>query len=134
MCHGIDKRDLRELMGVTWTTTISPDVSEQRAAHMENLHREGKMPHGREAGKGRGKYRYSTAGLIKQKSTLDEVRASQAAKRSEREAEPVKRFETRSYDAFCATSSCGSGSLIHATVGSFGGCGRRWRNRSGFAA
>ena len=49
-------------------------------------------------------------------------------------AEPVKRFETRSYDAFCASSSTGTGSLIHATVGSFGGCGWRWRNRAGFAA
>ncbi len=38
-------------------------------------------------------------------------------------AEPVKRFETRSYDAFCASSSTGTGSLIHATVGSVGGCG-----------
>jgi hypothetical protein len=34
-------------------------------------------------------------------------------------AEPVKHFETRSYDALCVTSSLGS--LIHATVGSFGG-------------
>src|ERR1019366_686099 len=49
-------------------------------------------------------------------------------------AEPVKRFETRSYDAFCASSSMSTGSLIHATVGSFGGCGWRWRNRAGFAA
>ena len=52
----------------------------------------------------------------------------------ERGAEPVKHLETRSYDAFCATSSSATGSLIQATVGSFGGCGRRWRNRAGFAA
>lgn len=39
----------------------------------------------------------------------------------ERSSEPVKRFETPSYDAVCATSSRGSGSLIHATVGSSGG-------------
>ena len=49
-------------------------------------------------------------------------------------SEPVKRFETRSYDAFCTSSSTGRGSLIHAMVGSFGGCGRRWQNRAGFAA
>jgi len=36
-------------------------------------------------------------------------------------AEPVKHFETRSYDAFCVTSSLGS--LIHATVGSFDATG-----------
>ena len=48
--------------------------------------------------------------------------------------EPVKRFETRSYEASFAISSTGMGSLIHATVGSRGGCGRRWRNRAGFAA
>jgi hypothetical protein len=29
-----------------------------------------------------------------------------------------------SYDALCASSSIGTGSLIHATVGSFGGAGR----------
>ena len=46
--------------------------------------------------------------------------------------EPVKHFETRSGHAFCATSW--SGSLIQATVGSFGGSGRRWRNRAGLAA
>ena len=46
--------------------------------------------------------------------------------------EPVKQFETRSYDAFCMTSSLGS--LIQATVGSFGGSGRRPPNLVGFAA
>lgn len=48
--------------------------------------------------------------------------------------EPVKRCETRSYDALCATSSRGSGSLIHATAGSSGGSGRRRPNRLGLAA
>jgi len=46
--------------------------------------------------------------------------------------EPVKHFETHSYDAFCVTSSLGS--LIHATVESFGGTGRRPRNLVGLAA
>jgi predicted ATPase len=49
-------------------------------------------------------------------------------------SEPVKRFETLSYDIFCLSSSSAIGSLIHATVGSFGGSGRRWPNRTGFAA
>jgi hypothetical protein len=31
-------------------------------------------------------------------------------------------------------SGLGLGSLIQATVGSFGGAGRRWRNRAGLAA
>ena len=48
-------------------------------------------------------------------------------------AEPVKRFETPSYEASFAISSTGTGSLIQATVGSSGGCGRRWRNRAGLA-
>ena len=47
-------------------------------------------------------------------------------------SEPVKHFETRSCHAVCATSSVGS--LIQATVGSFGGWGRRCRNRAGLAA
>jgi hypothetical protein len=46
--------------------------------------------------------------------------------------EPVKHFETRSYEAFCCVSSMGS--LIHATVGSLGGWGRRPPNRVGLAA
>ncbi len=46
-----------------------------------------------------------------------------------RAPEPVKRFETLSYDAFCAASSPVRGSLIQAMVGSFSGSGRRWRNR-----
>ncbi len=47
----------------------------------------------------------------------------------------VKRNETRSYDAFCADSfSPVFGSLIQATVGSFGGWGRRWRNLAGLVA
>jgi hypothetical protein len=53
-------------------------------------------------------------------------------KRHFRDPELVKHFETRSCYAVCATSSVGS--LIQATVGSFGGSGRRWRNRLGFAA
>ena len=47
--------------------------------------------------------------------------------------EPVKAFETVGGQLFCMSASR-EGSLIHATVGSFGGVGRRWRNRSGFAA
>jgi len=46
--------------------------------------------------------------------------------------EPVKHFETRSYDAFCVSSSLGS--LIHATVGNFGGAGRLPPNLTGLAA
>jgi chloride channel protein, CIC family len=46
--------------------------------------------------------------------------------------ELVKHFETRSFHAVCAASSVGS--LIQATVGSFGGSGRRWRNLAGLAA
>jgi len=50
-------------------------------------------------------------------------------------SEPVKPDETRSYEAFCVGSPSSTfGSLIQATVGSFGGSGRRWRNRAGFAA
>ncbi len=48
------------------------------------------------------------------------------------EPEAVKPFETTSYaDPMSAT---GDGSLIQATVGSFGGVGRRWWNRAGLAA
>ena len=50
------------------------------------------------------------------------------------DAEPVKRFETLSYDAFCRTSSSVTGSLIHAMVGSFGGSGLRLWNRVGLVA
>ena len=53
---------------------------------------------------------------------------------AETATEPVKQFETRSYEAFCLTSSSGRGSLIHATVGSSGGSGRRCRKRTGFVA
>jgi hypothetical protein len=49
------------------------------------------------------------------------------------EAEPVKEFETIRQPFFCASLSI-VGLLIHATVGSFGGDGRRWRNRAGLAA
>ena len=49
-------------------------------------------------------------------------------------AEPVKQFETLSYDAFCPSSSSLTGSLIHAMVGSLGGSGLRWRNRAGLVA
>ncbi len=45
--------------------------------------------------------------------------------------ESVKPDETRRVHALCATSSMGW--LIHAMVGSFGGCGRRVK-RVGFAA
>jgi cytochrome P450 len=48
------------------------------------------------------------------------------------EPELVKHFETRSCYAVCAASSLGS--LIQATVGSFGGSGWRCRNRAGLAA
>jgi len=46
--------------------------------------------------------------------------------------EPVKPFETTLYADLMSVS--GDGSLIQATVGSFGGVGRRWRNRAGLAA
>ena len=49
------------------------------------------------------------------------------------ETEPVKTFETKSQSLFCASFSI-VGLLIHATVGSLGGDGRRWRNRPGLAA
>ena len=49
-------------------------------------------------------------------------------------AESVKRFETLSYDAFSATSSAGSGSLIQAMGGRLGGSGLRCRNLAGLAA
>lgn len=48
-------------------------------------------------------------------------------------AEPVKAFETRSQDFFCA-SVWMVGLLIHATVGSLGGVGRRPQKRCGLAA
>ena len=57
---------------------------------------------------------------------------SDRAKHSAAGSEPVKRFETHSYDAFCASSSTGTGSLIQATVGSFGGCGRGGRTGAGW--
>lgn len=47
--------------------------------------------------------------------------------------EPVKTFETSSQSFFCASFSI-VGLLIHATVGSLGDVGRRWRNRPGLAA
>ena len=47
-------------------------------------------------------------------------------------AEDVKPFETLSQPDLMSAS--GVGSLIHATVGSFGGTGRRWRNLAGLAA
>ena len=49
------------------------------------------------------------------------------------QAEPVKTFETSSQSFFCASFSI-VGLLIHATVGSLGGEGRRWRKRPGLAA
>jgi len=59
-------------------------------------------------------------------------RAGCGESRTSGSAEPVKHFETHSCDAFCVTSSLGS--LIHATVGGFGGTGRRPRNLVGLAA
>ena len=47
--------------------------------------------------------------------------------------EPVKEFETKRQPFFCASFPI-VGLLIHATVGNFGGDGRRWRNRAGLAA
>ena len=46
--------------------------------------------------------------------------------------EPVKPVETTCYADLMSAS--GVGSLIQATVGSFGGSGRRCPNRAGFAA
>jgi hypothetical protein len=50
-----------------------------------------------------------------------------------RQAEPVKDFETTTYDFFCTSVSI-VGLLIHAAVGSLGGLGRRLPNRHGLAA
>ena len=47
-------------------------------------------------------------------------------------SEHVKANETTSHADLMSAS--GLGSLIHATVGSFGGVGRRWRNLAGLAA
>jgi hypothetical protein len=47
--------------------------------------------------------------------------------------EPVKTFETSGRDYFCRSVAT-VGLLIHATVGSFGGVGRRPQNRRGLAA
>jgi hypothetical protein len=47
--------------------------------------------------------------------------------------EPVKDFETTTYDFFCTSVSI-VGLLIHAAVGSLGGLGRRLPNRHGLAA
>jgi hypothetical protein len=49
------------------------------------------------------------------------------------DAEPVKDFETTTYDFFCTSVSI-VGLLIHAAVGSLGGLGRRLPNRHGLAA
>ncbi len=46
--------------------------------------------------------------------------------------EPIKAGETTSHADLMSAS--GLGSLIQATVGSFGGVGRWWRNRTGLAA
>jgi hypothetical protein len=48
------------------------------------------------------------------------------------DAQPCKAGETTSHADLMSAS--GEGSLIQATVGSFGGVGRRWRNRAGLAA
>ena len=47
--------------------------------------------------------------------------------------EPVKEFETNRQRFFCVSFPI-VGLLIHATIGSVGGEGRRWRNRPGLAA
>ncbi|MHB8295212.1 MAG: hypothetical protein ACYDH5_11445 [Acidimicrobiales bacterium] len=52
---------------------------------------------------------------------------------AERDAEPVKTFETKSQDFFCR-SLWTVGLLIQATVGSLGGEGRRPQKRRGLAA
>ncbi len=57
------------------------------------------------------------------KETIELIRAS----------EPVKAPETDAQDFFCA-SFWMVGLLIHATVGSLGGVGRRPQNRRGLAA
>jgi hypothetical protein len=50
-----------------------------------------------------------------------------------RDLEPVKAFETRAQDFFCASLSM-VGLLIHAAVGSLGGLGFRLPNRQGLTA
>ncbi len=86
MIHGVDRWELRELLGVTWTTSISPDVTEQRSAQMRQLHRDGRIPSGGERGSARGPHQFSTAGIEKQKATLRQVHARHAQERSERHA------------------------------------------------
>jgi len=66
------------------------------------------------------------AGALTARATVVVPPVSAAVK-----AESVKPDETRRVHALCATSSMGW--LIHAMVGSFGGCGRRVK-RVGFAA
>lgn len=57
---------------------------------------------------------------------------NQPAGRFRVDPESVKRFETGSHSFWMGASR--EGSLIHATVGSRGGVGRRWRKRAGLAA
>jgi hypothetical protein len=72
--------------------------------------------------------------LLPDRSSLTPVEFVSAVGLLVVDAESVKRFETLSYDAFCATSSAGSGSLIQAMVGRLGGSGLRCRNLAGLAA
>jgi restriction system protein len=58
--------------------------------------------------------------------------AVQAKRYDPTSTEPVKRRETPRHADLMSAS--GDGSLIQATVGSFGGVGRRWRKRAGLAA
>jgi len=60
------------------------------------------------------------------------VMAAAGRDRSVRAAERVKGDETTSYADWMSASRLGS--LIHATWGSSGGVGGRWRNRAGLAS
>lgn len=77
MVHGVDKRELRELAGLNWTTSISPDVTAQRSANMRRMRKAGriKMP---TSGQSKAPYRYSSAGLAKQRATLNSLRSARA--------------------------------------------------------
>jgi GAF domain-containing protein len=73
------------------------------------------------------------ADIVADHITRERVAATEQRAARAEEPEPVKEFETIRQPFFCASLSI-VGLLIHATVGSFGGDGRRWRNRAGLAA
>ena len=70
--HGVDKRELREMLGVCWTTSISPLVTEERRAVVARLIAEGRRPPGRGPKRGT-KYQLSQAGLEKRRALVKEL-------------------------------------------------------------